>query len=367
MSLSKMPEDYRNKKREFPTYEEPAAIASHEPCADPIVERNVSLLRERSAVGVQKYGTTLADNKLPLRAWLNHALEEALDQANYLQAAMAEIDSAKRSLPPLPQYFPDVTNIRADEELRAQQYAQDYARAVLAVAPARESCGGELYPFAVVVGRTFGMDDQIEFAFFNGENYSFSDGDCFKREGDTLDGFTAEFLTHNQFERRFVAAAPAQTQEPAAFDRLPELSDEIKAMVDAQDAKKNAELNRAPARPVAVADFLGKAFVTLESDGGRYSIVMKFNQKSDAFAAHDFLLRAGGKDYNGTAPAAHGDAKDAERWRFMMASVDSEDSQEALLLQKLGNEDFTDDASESAQMTALVDAAIAAKAESTPQ
>lgn len=135
MPLSKMLEDYRTKKREFPTYDELAAIASHEPCADPIVERNVSLLRQRSTVGVQKYGTTLADNKLPLRAWLNHALEEVLDQANYLQAAMAEIDSAERALPPLPQYFPDVTNIRADEELRAQQYAQDYARSALASAP----------------------------------------------------------------------------------------------------------------------------------------------------------------------------------------------------------------------------------------
>lgn len=72
----------------------PIQDSSAEQCADPIVERNVSLLRQRSTVGVQKYGTTLADNKLPLRAWLNHALEESLDQANYLQAAMAEIDSA---------------------------------------------------------------------------------------------------------------------------------------------------------------------------------------------------------------------------------------------------------------------------------
>lgn len=72
----------------------PDQDASAAPCADPIVESNVSLLRQRSTVGVQKYGTTLADNNLPLRSWLNHALEEALDQANYLQAAMAEIDSA---------------------------------------------------------------------------------------------------------------------------------------------------------------------------------------------------------------------------------------------------------------------------------
>lgn len=188
MSLSKMLQEYREGLRGLPTYEELAAIASSAPmtperfsekmdaldkvnpeplarlmatteqCADTIVERNVSLLRQRSAVGVQKYGTTLADNKLPLRAWLNHALEEALDQANYLQAAMAEIDSAERSLPPLPQYFPDVTNIRADEELRAQQYAQDYARSALADSPVWEQNpaavvyppDGTVSPFTVI-------------------------------------------------------------------------------------------------------------------------------------------------------------------------------------------------------------------------
>lgn len=93
MSLSKMLQEYREGLRGLPNYEELAEIASSEQCADPIVERNVSLLRQRSTVGVQKYGTTLADNKLPLRAWLNHALEESLDQANYLQKAMAKIDS----------------------------------------------------------------------------------------------------------------------------------------------------------------------------------------------------------------------------------------------------------------------------------
>lgn len=61
---------------------------------DPVVEANVSLLRSRSAVGIAKYGTTLADNPLTLRAWLVHALEEVLDQANYLQAAIREIDRA---------------------------------------------------------------------------------------------------------------------------------------------------------------------------------------------------------------------------------------------------------------------------------
>jgi hypothetical protein len=33
------------------------------------------------------------DNPLPLRAWLQHALEEALDLAIYLQRAVEQIDT----------------------------------------------------------------------------------------------------------------------------------------------------------------------------------------------------------------------------------------------------------------------------------
>jgi len=34
----------------------------------------------------------VADNQLSLREWLQHALEESLDQAVYLRRAIAEID-----------------------------------------------------------------------------------------------------------------------------------------------------------------------------------------------------------------------------------------------------------------------------------
>lgn len=59
---------------------------------DPIVEANVSLLRARSQVGIQKYGVTLERGDLSLRDWLEHALMETLDNANYLQAAIHAID-----------------------------------------------------------------------------------------------------------------------------------------------------------------------------------------------------------------------------------------------------------------------------------
>ena len=63
---------------------------------DPIVEKNIALLRARSAVGVAKYGVTLERDDLALVDWLRHALEEVLDQANYLQAAITRIEASQR-------------------------------------------------------------------------------------------------------------------------------------------------------------------------------------------------------------------------------------------------------------------------------
>lgn len=63
------------------------------PIVDPVVEANRRMLHERSQLGIKKYGTTLAGNQLSHREWLQHALEEALDLANYLQAEIMKIDA----------------------------------------------------------------------------------------------------------------------------------------------------------------------------------------------------------------------------------------------------------------------------------
>lgn len=47
---------------------------------------------QRQNMGIQKYGTTVSENPLELRQWLQHAYEEALDQAIYLKRAIEEID-----------------------------------------------------------------------------------------------------------------------------------------------------------------------------------------------------------------------------------------------------------------------------------
>lgn len=49
----------------------------------------------RQAVGIAKYGTTVADNPLPLRDWLEHAYQETLDKAVYLKRAIAELDGQR--------------------------------------------------------------------------------------------------------------------------------------------------------------------------------------------------------------------------------------------------------------------------------
>lgn len=47
---------------------------------------------KRQQLGINKYGTTVCANPLELKQWLQHAYEEALDQAIYLKRAIQELD-----------------------------------------------------------------------------------------------------------------------------------------------------------------------------------------------------------------------------------------------------------------------------------
>jgi len=60
---------------------------------DSNVEAIRAMLLERSQVGIAKYGTTTDRDDLSLRDWLQHALEETLDKAVYLQAAISKIEA----------------------------------------------------------------------------------------------------------------------------------------------------------------------------------------------------------------------------------------------------------------------------------
>ena len=55
--------------------------------------RVCAMIAQRQSLGIRKYGQTVEDNPLPLRAWLQHQLEELLDAAVYCQRAIEEIDA----------------------------------------------------------------------------------------------------------------------------------------------------------------------------------------------------------------------------------------------------------------------------------
>jgi hypothetical protein len=55
------------------------------PCADPIIERVRAKFRQRSTVGIAKYGTTLAREDLSRLDWLRHLQEELMDAVGYLE------------------------------------------------------------------------------------------------------------------------------------------------------------------------------------------------------------------------------------------------------------------------------------------
>lgn len=52
----------------------------------------------RQTKGIIKYGTTVADNPLPLAEWLQHSYEETLDNAVYLKRAIVEAELMQREI-----------------------------------------------------------------------------------------------------------------------------------------------------------------------------------------------------------------------------------------------------------------------------
>jgi hypothetical protein len=59
---------------------------------DTVVYRIAHLLRSRSETGIRKYGTTLDRTDLEVKQWIDHAIEECLDQALYLMKLKDELN-----------------------------------------------------------------------------------------------------------------------------------------------------------------------------------------------------------------------------------------------------------------------------------
>mgnify|MGYP003630098738 CR=1 FL=1 len=111
---------------------------------DQNVERNRQLLLERSIAGLQKYGVTTERADLTLNQWLQHLLEELLDGANYIQAAMANSEPSTvhlganqatietgSMLNPAGQEAATLTIANGGTEVRLSFETQTHAQAVL--------------------------------------------------------------------------------------------------------------------------------------------------------------------------------------------------------------------------------------------
>jgi hypothetical protein len=59
---------------------------------DKIVEDVIAKYRQRSEVGIAKYGTILVENKATLIEWLTHLQEELMDATLYIEKLKSELN-----------------------------------------------------------------------------------------------------------------------------------------------------------------------------------------------------------------------------------------------------------------------------------
>ena len=98
------------------------------PLPSHVIKKNIELLTSREEVGLRKYGHTLDRTDLTHSELLQHGLEEALDLANYLQAAKMKIDRSKQMHQDL---FARCEKIMAEERLNGVRSSTDVIRRVL--------------------------------------------------------------------------------------------------------------------------------------------------------------------------------------------------------------------------------------------
>lgn len=66
-----------------------------------VTQRLIDQLIARDAHGKAKYGTSLDRGDLSIEEWLQHAIEESLDRAGYMEAAKREVALLRSELAPL--------------------------------------------------------------------------------------------------------------------------------------------------------------------------------------------------------------------------------------------------------------------------
>ena len=72
------------------------ADAEQEP--DPVTETIAERVRARSDEGMKKYGTSMLREDLDTIQWIDHAIEEALDLAVYLERLKFDVATMQRAI-----------------------------------------------------------------------------------------------------------------------------------------------------------------------------------------------------------------------------------------------------------------------------
>lgn len=63
---------------------------------DPIVDEVIYKLRSRSSIGIEKYGTTLADSKQSKLEFMVHLQEELFDACLYIETLLNKYNNATK-------------------------------------------------------------------------------------------------------------------------------------------------------------------------------------------------------------------------------------------------------------------------------
>lgn len=72
------------------------ASAEQEP--DPVTETIAERVRSRSDEGMRKYKTSMLREDLTTTEWIDHAIEEALDLAVYLERLKFDVTTMERTI-----------------------------------------------------------------------------------------------------------------------------------------------------------------------------------------------------------------------------------------------------------------------------
>ena len=81
--------DFRTKAKEIE--EEHLKMLEKHQIKDTIVESVINQFKQRSEIGIAKYGVTLDRTDLSTLDWINHAQQEAMDFCLYLEKIKQEI------------------------------------------------------------------------------------------------------------------------------------------------------------------------------------------------------------------------------------------------------------------------------------